>query len=257
MRVTLRQRQQTKKGTISLYLEYYRGYTKTPEGKIKHKREYEYLDLYLVDNPSTPLERQDNKKTLELAESIRSKRHLDAEAGKFNLPSSFKSKTNLLEYFNNLAQEHIGKKGSYDNWVSAKRQLAKHCSPETTLKDVDIHFVRGFKQYLTDEALTRHGRKLSNGSQCTYFNTFRAGLNRATIDDVIPQNPARKVKNIKQVEVERVFLELDELRSAVKAECRYDVLKRSFLFSCLCGMRVGDCRALTWVKVYEVEGGWR
>ena len=48
MSVFLRQRKQTKKGTISLFLEIYKGAAKNPEGKLIRNREYEYLKLYLI-----------------------------------------------------------------------------------------------------------------------------------------------------------------------------------------------------------------
>ena len=51
MKVHLRERKQTKDGSISLYLEIYKGTIKTPEGKVKPLRDYEYLNLYLKENP--------------------------------------------------------------------------------------------------------------------------------------------------------------------------------------------------------------
>jgi hypothetical protein len=66
MTVTLRQRKKGDK--ISLYLDYY------SDGK----RDYEYLQLYLVPEPEkgklTKEQKEENRKTLVLAEAIRSKR---------------------------------------------------------------------------------------------------------------------------------------------------------------------------------------
>ena len=70
MKVFLRQRKQTRNGTISLYLEIYKGYAETKDGKRKPIRDYEYLDLYLIDKPSNPIDKQQNKENLNLAESI-------------------------------------------------------------------------------------------------------------------------------------------------------------------------------------------
>lgn len=65
-----------KNGTLSLYLEYYLGYSKIYDEKtgketIKKDRKKESLSLYLFKNPKTPIERQSNKETLELAKNIR------------------------------------------------------------------------------------------------------------------------------------------------------------------------------------------
>ena len=68
MKVHLRQRKQTKDGSISLYLEIYKGTTTTPDGKAKILRNYEYLNLFLKDKPKTANDKQQNKDNMELAE---------------------------------------------------------------------------------------------------------------------------------------------------------------------------------------------
>ena len=45
-----------------------------PKFAVKHNRRKENLSLYLIDNPRTPAERQQNKETLELAMRIRAER---------------------------------------------------------------------------------------------------------------------------------------------------------------------------------------
>ena len=73
MKVFLRQRKQSKKGTISLYLEIYKGYAETKEGKRKPIRDYEYLNLYLIDKPSNPADKKNNKNILQLAKDKKSR----------------------------------------------------------------------------------------------------------------------------------------------------------------------------------------
>jgi len=65
MKVTLRQRKKNNK--ISLYLDYYH----------KGKRKTEYLRLYLTSNPKTKTEREVNKKTKQLAETICAQRQIE------------------------------------------------------------------------------------------------------------------------------------------------------------------------------------
>lgn len=38
-------------GKLSLYIEYYKGSFKDSNGKLKHNREFEYLNFYLIENP--------------------------------------------------------------------------------------------------------------------------------------------------------------------------------------------------------------
>lgn len=66
-------------GKESLFLDYYFGYTKsinrqTGKEGVKIERKREYLSLYLWQAPRTPIERQQNKETLELAKKIRFER---------------------------------------------------------------------------------------------------------------------------------------------------------------------------------------
>ena len=70
MKVTLRQRKKNYK--ISLYLDYYH----------KGKRKTEYLRLYLTPNPKTKTEREVNKKTKQLAETICAQRQIEIQNGK-------------------------------------------------------------------------------------------------------------------------------------------------------------------------------
>jgi len=67
MTINLRKRKQTKNGKISLYLEIYKGKSTTLEGKTRYIREYEYLDLFLVDAPRTEADKRHNKEVLQLA----------------------------------------------------------------------------------------------------------------------------------------------------------------------------------------------
>ena len=62
-------------GNYSLYLDYYLGRIKdyyTGESKVQRRREF--LKLTIYSDPRTPIERQQNKETLQLAQKIRFER---------------------------------------------------------------------------------------------------------------------------------------------------------------------------------------
>lgn len=66
-------------GRESLFLDYYFGYQMVYSEKLnkqvaKKDRKREFLKLYLWQAPRTPIERQQNKETLELAKKIRFER---------------------------------------------------------------------------------------------------------------------------------------------------------------------------------------
>lgn len=66
MKITLKERK-LPSGKISLLIEYYKGSEISPEGKRKHIREFENLQLYLDPNAKTADEKRKNKENLVLA----------------------------------------------------------------------------------------------------------------------------------------------------------------------------------------------
>ncbi len=259
MKIHLRQRKQSKSGSISLYLEIYKGTSTTSDGKVKVLRDYEYLNLYLVDKPRNPLDKQQNKDTLKLAESIRAKRELEIKNGLYGFASDFKQNTNFIDYFKELTEKRLKPDGSgnYGNWDSTLKHLINFAGTKISFREVDKQFCERFKDYLIDEAKTIGGKNLSSSSTSSYFTKLRTCLNQAVDDGIILTNPARKVATPRIVENKREYLTLDELRAVAKADCRYDVLKRAFLFSCLTGLRWSDVQKLQWSEVQKFNDGWR
>jgi integrase/recombinase XerD len=255
MKVFLRQRKQTRNGTISLYLEIYKGYAETKDGKRKPIRDYEYLDLYLIDKPRNPIDKQQNKENLNLAESIKAKRELEIKNGTYGFTNEFKKQTNFIEYFRNLVNKKETK-GNLGNWYSTQIHLENYAGSNVTFKDIDLQFAEGFKEYL-NKAKRKDGKPLANNSRASYFAKFRAALNEAVKEKIIYGNPAVETGNYKTIESQREYLTLDELRKLAQTECRYDVLKRAFLFSCLTGLRWSDINNLKWNDVQQINNSCR
>ena len=257
MNVVLRKRESKKTDRITLYLDIYKGSSKDSSGKVKSKREYEYLNYYLISSPKTPTEKQHNKDSLKGAEAVRAKRLLEIQNGTYGFANEFKQQTNLIEFFKKLTEERYKSKGNYDNWDSALKHLINYCHVNTTFKDVDTAFIEGFKDYLLAKAKMKSGKLLATNSALSYFNKFRAAINRAFEEGIVNNNPLIRVKGIKQEDTHREYLTLDELKALAKVECRYEILKRAFLFSCLSGLRWSDVQKLTWNEVQEFNGKWR
>ena len=257
MKVHLRQRKQTKNGNISLFLEIYKGSITSSDGKVKNIRDYEYLNLYLIDNPKTPIDKQQNKDTLQLAESIKAKRELEIKNGLYGFSSEFKQSTNFIDYFKEQMEKRKQSLGNYGNWDSALKHLIKFAGTKISFRDVDHNFCENFRDYLKYKAKKSSGQPLSSLSVSSYFNKFRACLKEAVKKKIILSNPAIDVSNPKVIENQREYLTFDELKAIVKADCRFEVLKRAFLFSCLTGLRWSDVQNLKWSELQNTGSGWK
>lgn len=83
----------------------------------------------------------------------------------------------------------------------------------------------------------------------SYFNTL---LNRAVANkDVnLTENPFKHVTNVlKPVKPEIQYLTKEEVQALIDKDCRREVLKNAFLFSCFTGLRFSDVTKLTWNNV--------
>ena len=259
MKITISKRK-GKTGILNLWLEFYHGHEKSPEGKIKHHREYENLNGFLYATPKNPAEKQHNKQSLQLAEAIRAKRIIEAQNGEHGFKSGGKLKASFFDYFEKLCNEKIkdGSKTNYSVWMSTLKHLKSfHGNDKLSFEQVTSEFVEGFKDYLLTAPLTKSKTKLSSNSACAYFNKLRAALNQAFRDEIIVKNPITKVKSIKPVQNKREHLTLDEVKALNQAECKFEVLKRAFLFSCLTGLRWSDIQKLTWGELQYFDDSHR
>ncbi len=257
MEIKIRQKPQRSTGKTSLVLEYYYGYTRDDEGRIKHRRKFETLEYYLYTDPKNKLERDHNKVNLEMAEKVKAKRLLAEQNEQYGFAVKYKIRTNLVEYIKGLIEQRKESPGNWGNWDSALKHLVAYAGTNTTFEMVDKKFVEGFKTYLAKQAKTKSNTALSTNSQSSYFLKLKAALNQAVDDGIIPHSPAMSVKPAHVEDVHREYLTFDELQRLAKTECPYPVLKDAFLFSCLTGMRWSDSNKLTWAEVQEFDGGTR
>ena len=252
MKITLKEKI-LNTGMISLYIEYYKGSTVDANGKRQHLRTQEYLKIYLHQNPKTTKEKNDNKENLKLAENILAIRKTDYIQGKFEMKSTTKAKRTFLNFFSEMVddREINFSHDNYGNWKSTFVHLKKIVPPNLTFDDIDENFVKKVKDYFDNKAQTKSNLPLSQNSKVSYFNKFKACLKKAFEDGYLSINYSAKVKSFEQAESQREYLTFDEVQALAKAHCKYDVLKRAFLFSCLSGLRWSDIQTLNWSEVRD------
>ncbi len=241
-------RKQLANGNISLYLDIY----------FNGKRDYEFLRMYLIPE-KTKADKERNRQTLQLANSVKAKRIIEMQNGVYGFAAGFKLDVNFFEYYSSLTEKRKKEdsKGNHGNWSSAMKHLLQYSKASTTFRDIDEEFCKGFKEYLEKKARTKSGNPLSQNSQYSYFCKLKACITQAYDDKIIPTDICKKIKSPKAGDTERDYLTIEEVKALSLTECRYPILKRAFLFSCLTGIRWADINKMCWREVQEMDGNTR
>jgi integrase len=259
IKVTLRQKK-ISKGRKSLYLDFY---PPIPHPKTGEPTRREFLGLYVFDRPKTPIDKQHNKETLQLAEQIRQKRNnylnkpeVYNEFEKEQLSKKEKGEQCFVDYFRKLANKR--KASAYDNWYSAYKYLEAFTNGTLKFANLNEKFCNDFKEYLlTTKSNKSNKTTLAKNSAVSYFNKLKAALKQAYKEGYLPSDLNAKIEPIKQAETQRNFLTIEELNRLVKTPCNNDLLKRAALFSALTGLRFSDIENLVWDNIHHsVKNGY-
>ena len=136
----------------------------------------------MYDKPKTNLEKDHNKETIKLAETIRAKKIIDSQTTAHGFISSVKSRIGFVSYFKRLTEKRYDSTGNHGNWLSTYQHLNDFLKgKDIALENVDDRFLESFKVYLLT-CKTRKGKqliKLSQNSVLSYFNKVRASLREA------------------------------------------------------------------------------
>ena len=146
-------KKKVKGGTeYSLYLEYQLGYNRDNGTSIRKK---ESLSLYLIANPRTPVERQQNKETLALTKKIQFERSQELLDNKEGYRLKKKGAVNLLDYFEQFAKTaNVADKlvlvGALNNFKDFLTQKYPHFATWIEAKNLDKDMMQKFVDYLVD-----------------------------------------------------------------------------------------------------------
>ncbi|WP_418163912.1 hypothetical protein [Alistipes putredinis] len=104
-------------GNVSLYLDIY----------LNGKREYEFLKLYLIPE-KTKADREANRQTLQLANSIKARRIVEVQNGEHGFKSAYASDTLFFDYYRAMCARRLGAEstGNWGNWKSCLKHLQKY-----------------------------------------------------------------------------------------------------------------------------------
>ncbi len=247
---------QLSNGNQSIYLDYYTGDVIRKENYVGGKRKYEFLKLYLIPE-RTREDRVKNEATLALAKAIQSKRIVEVQNDAHGFQNTNKSRVNLLDYLENIGKQSAeqGSRNYARTVLNTVRALKLFRGDYIAFRDVDKEFLSEFTDYLrqmpkaSKYGVLKAGGRLSNNSVVSYYGTLRTAINRAYKEGIITVNPTKEfdfASKVRQEPSRREYLTIDELKTLINTECRYEIVKRAFLFSSLCGLRISDIRKLRW-----------
>ncbi len=240
-------------GNVSLYLDmYYMG-----------ARKKEGLKLYLIPEVNAAAKLQ-NRNTLKLAEQIKAERILDIQQhGLVNWESVKKGRMTLAAWVEKYTKDENGlTPASMRSKRNAQARVEQYLlyigKPNLALKEVDKDFCKGFIAFLKT-CTFNNGKKTLGSTTCRIFmNRLAAALNMAVREGLIDNNPFKlldaKEKPQKKSAI-REFLTIEELRTLIATPCRYEIVKKAFLFSCFTGLRYSDMMALKWNEIHKAADG--
>ena len=242
-------------GRESLYLEFYMGYSivesKSGNTYKKVNRQSERLGLYLWQAPRTPIERKQNKETLELAKKIRFERGQELLESVEGYRLKKDRQINFLDYFQSYIDSYTKKdvrmvemalrefKMFLDETPEYKR-FSKSLKPEQLTKDMMVAF--------TEFLQSRH---IGEGAKSTY-QRFKKVVNYAIEHDVMRKNPCKGVSiKIDDQILKKDVLSMDEIQALINTHYvgENPNIRRAFVLSLYCGLRFCDVKDLTFANV--------
>lgn len=265
------EQREMKDGQVSLYLEYYLGRKTepivddfgnpvlyksgkmegTPMYKVKHLRRKENLNLYLISKPSTPIEREHNRRTLLLAKEIRQEREQELLENKSGYRLKKDRQIDFLDYFQAYIDKYTKKDirmlkiafNRFKDFLAATPEYKKFengIKPEQLDKDMMV----AFTEYL-------QSRGVGEGPKSIY-QRFKKIINSAVEHNVMEKNPCKGVV----IKVDNKVLRKDVLS---EEECLQLIathynnenpnIRRAFIMCLWSGLRFCDVKDLTFANV--------
>ncbi|CCY66138.1 site-specific recombinase phage integrase family [Prevotella sp. CAG:1124] len=258
-------------GQISLYLEYYLGRVSepviddngnpvlyesgkmkgTPKYKVKHIRRKEKLSLYLIATPKTPIDRNHNKETLQLAKQIRQEKEQELLESKEGYRLKKDRQINFLDYFQTYIDNYT-KKDIRMMQIALQRfkdflkdtpeytKFSKNIRPEQMSKDMML----AFTEYL-------QSRSVGEGAKSIY-QRFKKVVKYAIEHDVMTKNPCTGVIiKVDDQQLRKDVLSLEEEQALINTHYTGENpnIRRAFILCLYCGLRFCDVKDLTFANV--------
>ena len=243
-------------GNYSLYLDYYLGRVNvkdevTGEVTSKVQRKREFLHLTLLATPRTPIERQQNKETLSLAQKIRFEREQELKDSLYGYRLKKDREINFIDYFQayidgytkkdfRMVQIALSRFKDFLRDTPEYNKFALKIKPEQITRDM----IEAFTEYL-------QSRSVGEGAKSIYAR-FKKVVKYAIEHDVMIKNPCTGIviKADEQI-LRKDVLSLDEIQQLISTHYEHEnpIIRKAFIFCLYCGLRFCDVKDLTFANV--------
>ena len=259
-------------GQISLYLEYYFGRESepvldefgepvlyetgkmkgTPKYKVKHLRKKENLNLYLVANPRTPIDRQHNKETLLLAKKVRQEKEQELLVQEKGYKVQRKANINFLEYAQEYYEAYTKKdvrgiKSAIQRFKDFLHDTQEYRVFERKIKPEQItsEMMMAFSEYLKTKSVGEGAK--------TIFTRFKKIYKSCAIKcNINYQRPffnsdGKSISIVVDDGIKKDILSVDEAKKLWETHYQGESqeIRNAFFFSLNTGMRFCDVKDLT------------
>lgn len=242
-------------GNYSLYLDYYLGRFEvtdevTGEKKSKVKRKREFLHLTILGNPRTPIERKQNKETMELALRIRKEKEEELKENRHGFKFAKDRDINLLQYFQTYIDEYQKKDKrmvqlAYNRFSDFLKDTPKYQSLSRWIRPDHLNkeMMEEFVDYLKS-------RSRGEGAH-TIYARWKKFLKTCVERDVMLKNPCDGITIPIAKGLTKEILSPEEIQMLIdtKDYGENPNIRRAFLMSLCCGLRFCDVKALTFESV--------
>ena len=207
------------------------------------------MQPYLIDKPRTPIERQQNKETLELATKIRAEREQEFKESMLGYRLKKDRSINFLNYFQAYIDSYTKKDirmleialSRFKDFLKEQKPVyGARIKPEQITKEMMEHFVA----YL-------QSRSVGEGAKSIY-QRFKKVVRYAIEHEVMLKDPCKDVVcKVDDQILRKDVLSMDEIQSLI--QCHYDNenpnIRRAFILCLYCGLRFCDVKDLTYKNI--------
>lgn len=233
-------------GSESYYLDIY----------VDGKRSYEFLKMYHLPEVNAAVKEQ-NRATRAAVEAIKSQRIIDITNSKAGIKTkSAWAKLTLADWLDKFyaIQERKGIKK-----VEKLRSIIKivnEYSRNTKMGNIDKKWALGFIDWIQHSYKGRNGF-VTQGTAVSYISMLSIALNAAVRAEWLGENPfmlLSPAERVKKPESKRQFLTIEEMKTLIDTDCRSEIVKQAYLFSCYSALRLSDIENLRWKDIVCNDG---